>query len=269
MTLKQKIHEVRESRWFSNLTTSIIIFYAAALGFKTLGEFEGSYGAFLHILDQFVTVYFLIEIIIKMSAEKRFMDFFKSGWNVFDFIIVVITLIPLDNSSLAAIARLLRIFRILRLLTARPELKKIIDMLIGAIPSIIDIVILMFIIFYIYAIIGNFLFADAPSGLWTDLLVAMLTLFRILTFEDWTDVMYEGMEMHPWSWIYFVSFVIIAAFVFFNLFVAVIIGEMEKIQNQDIEEEMHEDSKKLDILLEKVESLQEEIKELKEDKNKS
>ncbi|MEA1956273.1 MAG: ion transporter [Campylobacterota bacterium] len=213
--------------------------------------------------DYFITIYFLVEIIIKMAAEKNFLDFFKSGWNIFDFVIVVVTLIPLDNSTMAAVARLFRIFRVLRLLTARPELKKIIDMLIGAIPSIVDIVILMFIIFYIYAILGNFLFDGVESGLWDDLLVAMLTLFRILTFEDWTDVMYEGMEVHPWSWIYFVSFVIIAAFVFYNLFVAVIIGEMEKINNADLEEEIHNDSKKLDLLLEQMQELKSEINELK------
>lgn len=213
--------------------------------------------------DYFITIYFLVEIIIKMAAEKNFLDFFKSGWNIFDFVIVVVTLIPLDNSTMAAVARLFRIFRVLRLLTARPELKKIIDMLIGAIPSIVDIVILMFIIFYIYAILGNFLFDGVESGLWDDLLVAMLTLFRILTFEDWTDVMYEGMEVHPWSWIYFVSFVIIAAFVFYNLFVAVIIGEMEKINNHDLEEEIHNDSKKLDLLLEQMQELKSEINELK------
>ena len=263
MKLKQRVIDIRESKWFSNLTTSIIIFYAALLGFKTLGNIEGNFHTFLAIFDYFITIYFLLEIIIKMSAEEKITDFFKSGWNIFDFIIVVITLIPLDNSNMAAIARLMRIFRILRLLTSRPELKKIIDMLIGAIPSIIDIVILMFIIFYIYAIIGNFLFEDAKSGLWTDLLIAMLTLFRILTFEDWTDVMYEGMEIYSWSWIYFVSFVIIAAFVFFNLFIAVIIGEMEKINSKDIENEIHQDSKKLDLILAQMEELKSEIKELK------
>ena len=144
-------------------------------------------------------------------------------------------------------------------------LKKIIDMLLGAIPSIIDIVILMFIIFYIYAIIGNFLFESVPSGLWKDFLVSMLTLFRILTFEDWTDVMYEGMEIYPWSWIYFVSFVIIAAFVFFNLFIAVIIGEMEKINNKDIEDEIHDDSKKIDLLLKEISQLRQEVGEIKND----
>ena len=138
-------------------------------------------------------------------------------------------------------------------------------MLLGAIPSIIYIVILMFIIFYIYAIIGNFLFESVPSGLWKDFLVSMLTLFRILTFEDWTDVMYEGMEIYPWSWIYCVSFVIIAAFVFFNLFIAVIIGEMEKINNKDIEDEIHDDSKKIDLLLKEISQLRQEVGEIKND----
>ena len=264
MTLKEKLIHIRESRWFSNLTTSIIIFYASILGVKTISDVEDSYSTFLYFMDYFVTIYFLIEIIIKMAAEKNLKDFFKSGWNIFDFIIVFITLIPLDNSSMAAVARLMRIFRVLRLLTSRPQLKNIIDMLIGAIPSIVDIVILMFIIFYVYAILGNYLFETAPSGLWRDLLIAMLTLFRILTFEDWTDVMYEGMEIHPWSWIYFVSFVIIAAFVFFNLFVAVIIGEMEKINNKEMHDELHDDSKKLDLILEQMNELKQELKELKQ-----
>ena len=263
MTTMAKLEQFRDSRWFSNLTTIIIIAYASILGFKTLDQVESNYDLFLKIADYFVTIYFVFELAIKMVAEKKFFNFFKSGWNVFDFVIVVITLLPLESSNFAAIARLMRVFRILRLFTARPELKAIIDMLIKAIPSIIDIVILMFIIFYIYAIIGSFFFVDLPSGLWKDFLVSMLTLFRVLTFEDWTDVMYEAMEVYPWAWVYFVSFVIIAAFVFFNLFVAVIIGEMQKLQEADMKEEIHEDSKKLDILLEEMKILRLEVQELK------
>ena len=263
MTTMQKIEQVRDARWFSNLTTFIILAYASVLGFKTIDAVETNYSIFLQFADYFVTIYFIFEIAIKMVAEKKFVNFFKSGWNVFDFVIVVITLLPLEQSGFAAIARMLRVFRVLRLFTARPELKKIIDMLIKAIPSIIDIVILMFIIFYIYAIIGNFYFHDLPSGLWNDFLVSMLTLFRVLTFEDWTDVMYEAMEVYPMAWIYFVSFVIIAAFVFFNLFVAVIIGEMQKLQEADMKEELHEDHLKLDILLQEIKALREEVKDLK------
>lgn len=263
MTTMQKIEQVRDAKWFSNLTTFIILAYASVLGFKTIDTVETNYSIFLQFADYFVTIYFVFEIAIKMVAEKKFVNFFKSGWNVFDFVIVVITLLPLEQSGFAAIARMLRVFRVLRLFTARPELKKIIDMLIKAIPSIIDIVILMFIIFYIYAIIGNFYFHDLPSGLWNDFLVSMLTLFRVLTFEDWTDVMYEAMEVYPMAWIYFVSFVIIAAFVFFNLFVAVIIGEMQKLQEADMKEELHEDHLKLDILLQEIKALREEVKDLK------
>ncbi len=258
-----KIKYIRDSRWFSNLTTSIIIFYASVLGFETLDTVAQPLGNFLHVLDYIVTVYFVIELIIKMTAEDKFLNFFKSGWNIFDFVIVMITLMPLENSSFAAIARLLRVFRVLRLFTARPELKSIIDMLIKAIPAIVDIVILLFIIFYIYAIMGSFLFSDMPSGLWDNFLVAMLTLFRIFTFEDWTDVMYETMEVHPWSWIYYISFIIIAAFVFFNLFVAVIIGEMQKMQDEKMKDEIHEDSKKIDILLAEVRELKKIVEEKK------
>lgn len=264
MTVMEKIEQIRDSKWFSNLTTFIILAYASVLGFKTIGEVETHYALFLQFADIFVTIYFIFEIAIKMAAEKKFINFFKSGWNVFDFVIVVITLLPLEQSGFAAIARMLRVFRVLRLFTARPELKAIIDMLIKAIPSIIDIVILMFIIFYIYAIVGNFYFHDFESGLWKDFLVSMLTLFRVLTFEDWTDVMYEAMEVYPWAWVYFVSFVIIAAFVFFNLFVAVIIGEMQKLQEAEMKEEIHEDSKKLDIILEEMKELKAEVKRLKE-----
>lgn len=256
----QVIKEVRDARWFSNLTTAIIIFYASVLGFKTLEEAAQPYGNILHILDWVVTVYFVIEIAIKMAAEEKLGNFFKSGWNNFDFIIVVVTLVPIESSSFAAIARLMRVFRVLRLFTARPELKRIIDMLIKAIPSIVDIVILMFIIFYIYAIIGSFLFAELPSGLWSNFLTAMLTLFRVLTFEDWTDVMYEAMEVYPWAWLYFVSFVIIAAFVFFNLFVAVIIGEMQKLQDEGMKEELHQDHQKIDELLKEVQELKRMLK---------
>jgi len=266
VTFKERLVVVRGAKWFSNLTTAIIIFYASVLGFKTIGEVENNYTTLLTILDYMVTVYFLVEILIKLYAEERTLDFFKSGWNVFDFIIVVITVVPMENTAIAPVARILRIFRVLRLLTSRPELKKIIDMLIKAIPSIVDIVILMFIVFYVYAIIGNFLFEDAASGLWSDFLISMLTLFRILTFEDWTDVMYEGMEIYPWSWIYFVSFVIIAAFVFFNLFVAVIIGEMEKINNKDMVDEMHEDHDKIDLILAELKAVRQELDEIKNTK---
>jgi len=263
------IKTLRYSKWFSNLTTAIILFYASVLGFKTVDSIAQPYGDMFLLLDSFVTIYFVFELSIKFLAEDKKLDFFKDSWNIFDFIIVTITLIPLEQTSFAAAARLMRIFKILRLFTARPELKRIIDMLIKAIPSIIDIVILMFIIFYIYAIIGSFIFKDLPSGLWDNFLTSMLTLFRILTFEDWTDVMYEAMDVHSWAWLYFVSFVIIAAFVFFNLFIAVIIGEMQKLQDEGMKDEIHDEHKKVDQLLIEIQELKKLIKEQNQNKREN
>jgi voltage-gated sodium channel len=157
---------------------------------------------------------------------------------------------------------MVRVFRVLRLITARPELKQIIDVLIKAIPAIIDIVILMFIVFYIYAIVGSFLFADLKSGLWNNFLIAMLTLFRILTFEDWTDVMYEAMEINSWYWIYFVSFVIIAAFVLFNFFVAVIIEQMQNMHEDKLGEKLEEEDKHIVDLTKTIEQLNNKIDRL-------
>jgi len=260
MDFKNITITIREAKWFSNLTTIIIIVYASILGLKTVDEIGNDYFVVFRYLDYFVTIYFLLEISIKLAAEKNIKDFFNDGWNIFDFIIVVVTLIPLENTSTAAVARLFRIFRVLRLITARPELKRIVDMLIGVIPSIVDIVLLMFIVFYIYAILGHFFFEAAPSGLWKDFLVAMLTLFQILTFENWSDIMHEAMLIHPWAWLYFVSFIVVAGFVFFNLFVTVLIGEMEKLIHEG---EHEENMQKLDNILTEINTLRDEIKNLK------
>ena len=250
-------NKIRKASWFSNLTTSVIILYAVLLGFKTSDEFAAVMGSGWYYLDLTITLYFLFELVIKISVDGW--KFFKSGWDIFDFIIVTVTLIPISESEFMMIARLLRLFRVLRILKSRPELKNIIDMLVGAIPSIIDIVILMFIIFYVYGIIGSFLFSSLPSGLWDNLLTSMLTLFRILTFEDWTDVMYEAMELNALYWIFFVSFIIITAFVFFNLFVAVIIGEMESLRDKN----KNSTASKVDEDHKKLEKIESELKEVK------
>jgi voltage-gated sodium channel len=252
---------IRHSQWFSNLTTAIIIGYAIVLGIKTSDSLTGSFDFLWFYLDLAITLYFLFEVVVKISVDRS--EYFKDRWNIFDFLIISITLIPISESEFMMIARLMRLFRVLRLFQSRPELKNIIDMLISAIPSIIDIVILMFIIFYVYGIVGSFLFGSLPSGLWDNLFISMLTLFRILTFEDWTDVMYEAMELNSLYWIYFVSFIIITAFVFFNLFVAVIIGEMENLRDKSSGSTLNVLGEKVDNENSKIQKLESEISEMK------
>jgi len=206
---------------------AIIIFSAMLIGASTY-DIDPTWVAILKILDIGVTLFFLIEILIRIAAEKRFLNFFKNGWNVFDLIIVTISLIPIDESEMVLLARLLRIFRVLRLISMIPELRVLMNALVKSIPRIGYVVLLMFIIFYIFAAIGSLMYEKINPVLWGDIAISMLTLFRVATFEDWTDVMYETMEVYPFSWAYYLVFIFLTAFVFLNMMIGVVIDVMTK-----------------------------------------
>ena len=126
------------------------------------------------------------------------------------------------------LARLLRIFRVLRLVSMIPELQMLLGALVKSVPRMGYVVLLMFIIFYIYAALGSFLFHNVDEFLWGNISVAMLTLFRIATFEDWTDVMYATQEVYAWSWIYYLTFIFLTAFIFLNMMIGIVLDVMQK-----------------------------------------
>jgi voltage-gated sodium channel len=197
---------LKNNRIFEFFVVAVIIVSALEIGAKTydLPDFADSITAGL---DIFITVFFLFEIAIRFIAEPRKKEFFKSGWNVFDSLVVVISLVPIQDSEMALLARLVRVFRVLRMVSVVPELRILINSLIKALPQLGYVILLMFIIFYIYAAIGSFIFNEINPKLWGDIAISMLTLFRIMTFEDWTDIQYETMEVYPWSWIFYLTFI--------------------------------------------------------------
>ncbi len=225
--LKQGLFQLHQNKIFEFLVISIIIFSALITGAKTY-DIGSTLASIVGFLDLFITAFFLVEIIIRLISEPRFFDFFKKGWNVFDFIIVTASLLPIDGNDSVLLARLLRIFRVLRLVSVIPELRILISALIKALPRMGYIVLLMFIIFYIYAAVGSFMFEHINTQLWGNISIAMLTLFRIATFEDWTDVMYETMGEYPLSWIFYLSFIFLTAFVFLNMMIGVILDVMQR-----------------------------------------
>ena len=157
---------------------------------------------------------------------------------MFDTAIVMISLIPIQESEMALLGRLIRIFRVLRMVSVIPELRMLLNSLLKALPQLGYVVLLMFIIFYIYAAIGATLFGNIEPRLWGDISIAMLTLFRVMTFEDWTDVMYQTMEVYPLSWVFYISFICLTAFVFLNMVIGVVVGVMESEQRR-MERELH------------------------------
>ncbi|REL28945.1 ion transporter [Thalassotalea euphylliae] len=183
--MQRRLKEIDSSKWFQGIVIAVIILSALLVGAKTHNlPPEGI--VVLAILDVAVTVFFVIELVIRFLAYQKKGEFFKSGWNIFDTIIVIGSLIPAGGSGVL-IARLLRVFRVLRLVSMVPELRLLINALIKAIPRMGYIGLLMFVIFYIYAAIGSIVFAEINEVLWGDVSIAMLTLFRVATFEDWTD----------------------------------------------------------------------------------
>lgn len=224
---QQGFLKLRSNKIFETVVIVIIVLSALMVGAKTYEE-TSRFSPVLNILDWAVTLFFLIEIVIRLLAERRFRDFFKSGWNIFDFIIVVASLIPVENSETVLIARLLRVFRVMRLVSMVPELRMLMNALLKALPRMGYVALFMFIIFYIYGAIGSFLFHDINPFYWDNIAIAVLTLFRIATFESWTSIMYETMEVYSWSWIYYVSFIFLSAFIFLNMMIGIVLETMQK-----------------------------------------
>ena len=237
INIQQKFNKFRSNKLFEMFVIFIIIFSALVIGAKTY-DISPATLRFIHFLDWLITFIFLTEIIIRFIGEKHKKNFFKHGWNIFDTLIVIISLIPIEDSELAIIGRLIRIFRVLRMVSIIPELKMLLNSLIIALPQLAYIVALMFIIFYIYAAVGSTFFAHINPVLWGDIAISMLTLFRVMTFEDWTDVQYETMEVYPLSWIYYLTFIFFTAFAFLNMVIGVVVNvlneEHEKLQQKNM-----------------------------------
>lgn len=233
-----RLQALEASQWFQGAVIAIIILSALMIGAKTY-NIPPFAEQLINFLDWAVTIFFLLEICVRFVVCENKKRFFTDGWNVFDTLVVVGSLIPLENADAVLVGRLLRVFRVLRLVSVVPELRFLINSLLKAIPRMGYIALLMFIIFYIYAAVGSLMFQGINEVLWGDVSISMLTLFRVATFEDWTDVMYETMAVHPISWIYYLTFIFLTAFVFLNMMVGAILEVMSAEQNASEVEQAH------------------------------
>ena len=225
-----------DSKYFEPIIIAIIVANSLLLGMETSKTLEERFGDQMRLGNQVALSIFIVEAIIKMVAlAPRSHRYFKDGWNVFDFIVIVAALIP-ATGQFAVIARLARLLRALRLISAVKELRLIITALVRSIPSVGHVMMLMGIIVYIYAIMGyHFFHVDDPQN-WGSLGRSCLTLFNIITLEGWTEVMAVAMEINGYAWIYFVSFVVVGTFVVINLLIAIIINNLDEAKLERLRE---------------------------------
>lgn len=259
---QRRLKKIDSSKIFQGIIIAVILLSALLIGVKT-HDLPTHFVAVLALLDLAITIFFVIEIVIRYLASPKKKKFFHNGWNIFDTVIVIGSLIPTGGSGVL-LARLLRVFRVLRLVSMVPELRLLINALLKAIPRMGYIVLLMFVIFYIYAAIGSMFFHQINEVLWGDVSISMLTLFRVATFEDWTDVMYETMAVHPLSWIYYLSFIFLTAFVFLNMMVGTVLEIMSK-EHENFRAEQHGESNEggEPASRAQIEKLEHELREIK------
>ena len=206
--LQHRFIALRENKLFETFVIFVIIFSALLIGAKTYDIPSGTL-SFLLALDWAVTLFFLAEILVRMIAEGSLRAFFSKGWNIFDFIIVVASLIPVEDSEAALLGRLLRVFRVLRLVSIIPELRVLLNAFIQAIPRMGYVSLLMFVIFYIYAAVGSMFFHHINEPLWS-------------------NITYETMAVYPLSWAYYLSFIFIVAFVFLNMMIGIVLETLQR-----------------------------------------
>jgi len=264
--IQQRFESVRSNKAFELFVVGVILFSAIVVGVKTYDLPEGML-TLLSGLDAFITLIFLVELTIRFMGEENKRHFFKSAWNIFDTIIVVASLIPVDESEMAFVGRLLRIFRVLRMVSIIPELRILLNSLLKALPQLGYVMLLMFIIFYIYAAVGSTLFAHINPELWGDISISLLTLFRVMTFEDWTDVMYETMDVYGLSWTYYLSFIFLTAFAFLNMVIGIVVSVIEK--ENAIEDAAAHPEPSMSELQKEIQSLKVLIVEMNHSQNQS
>lgn len=229
-TLRQRLGARVEHHHVQNAIVALIVLNALTLGLETSDTIMATHGAAIRAVEKAVLGIFVIEIALKLIAFD--LRFFRSAWNVFDFLIVSIALVPASGPF--AILRALRILRVLRLLGKIPRLRNLIESLLRALPSIGWVVFLLLMVFYIFAVMGTQLFGDDFPRFFGSLGTSFYTLFQIMTLESWSmSVARPVLEQYPFSWIYFIGFILITSLTVLNLFIGIIVTTMQESVHAD------------------------------------
>ena len=250
-TIQKETYQIVNSSLFRYFILAVIIAAGVIVGLETYPAIHDRFAHSFHLIDQTIIYIFVVEIILKLlSYGKKPWLYFNDPWNVFDFIIVAVCFIPTIDTHFVTVLRLARILRVFRVISIFPKLQLLVNALLKSIPSMGYVVVLLFLVFYIYAVIGNFMFAKNDPVHFGSLHTAMISLFKVLTLEGWTDIMNIQLygtaapslenTMKPGSFAsigYFVSFILFGAMIIMNLFIGVIMNSMQE-SHEDIKKEL-------------------------------
>lgn len=218
---------------FQLLVLAVILSNAALVGLQTAEGLVTANPTLFTALDIAIAAFFVVEIGIRILAHGgRPLDFFRDPWNTFDFVIVAVSLTPAVG-SFATVARLARLLRVVRLVSFFPELRLLVGTMLRSLVSMGHVLLLLGLVVYVYAVIGYHLFHEHQPVYWGDLGTSLLTLFGVLTLEGWLEVQAESLAVMPLAWVFYGSYVVLAVFIVVNLFIAVVLKNLENVKAEE------------------------------------
>jgi voltage-gated sodium channel len=230
MTLTQKLAAFMESSRVRNTILAVILFNAVILGMETSKPIMARAGSLILLLDQLCLAIFVAELTAKLIAYRA--RFFRDGWNIFDFIIVGISLAPAAEGFSAL--RALRILRVLRVVSVAPTLRRVVEGFVTALPGMASVFVLMALIFYIAAVMATKLFGASFAEWFGTLGSSGYSLFQIMTLESWSmGIVRPVMEVYPLAWMFFVPFIMVTTFAVVNLLVGLIVNSMQDAHQEE------------------------------------
>ena len=219
-----------ESKRLQAITIGVIIFNAILLGVETDASIVAQHGQLISLLDKACLAYFLLEILAKLLAYRQ--NYWRNGWNCFDFLVVAIALAP--GAGPWSVLRSLRVLRVLRLLTVIPQLRKVVAAFMHAIPGLFGVIALMAIFFYTFAVLVTSLFSAEFPEWFGSIGKSLYSLFQIMTLESWSmGIVRPVMLTFPWAWAIFIPFIVVATFTILNLFIGIIVSTMQELSNSN------------------------------------
>ena len=231
--MADRLARIVGAHWFTTTILAVIVVNAVVLGLETYQGLDERYGDELSLVNDVCFAIFVVELLLRIGAYgRRPWEFFRDGWNIFDFIVIGVAFLPgvRESSTLLRLARLARVVRIVRLF---PDLRVLLAGVWRSVPPLFAIALATGMLLFVYGMVGWTLFADELPDDWGNIGRSMLTLFVMLTLENFPTYMDAGMEVHPWSWVYFVSFILIAAFVVINVLIGIVLNSMEEAREAE------------------------------------
>lgn len=254
---------VTSPRWERAIVTLIVI-NAITLGLETSATVMQLAGSIINTLDTIILAIFVVEIALRLYAHG--LSFWREGWNVFDFAVVAIALLP--NTGNFSVLRSLRIIRAFRLISAVKSVRRVVNGLINALPGMGAVIMLLLIVYYVFAVMATKLYADVTPEYFGTLGLSAFSLFKVMTLEGWPEIADAVIEKERSAYLFFIVYILVTSFAVLNLFIGIIVDAMQKEQEELLQEDREREEAEFKVVVNELRELRREVAQLKQSLDK-